>query len=191
MRKLLLPVLIFFIACNSKQADKKIGKNENTDYLVTLEGIGSVKTEMSQQELEKLLNKNVPLTNPTDTASGSWQDTATIHYKEAEIKLDFVRTYAYTAKDSFHMRVTRMTTNSELCKTIGGVGIGASKQEIIDAFDGYRLFLEPGYDNDTLRSKTLYSVKVRESREGPQIVFYLKNNKVYSIEVGSFFDDAE
>lgn len=191
MRKLLLPVLIFFVACTSKQSDKKTEKNENTDYPVTMEGIGPVKTEMTQQELEKLLNKKVPLVNPTDTVSGSWQDSATIHYKEVEIKLDFVRTYAYAAKDSFHMRVTRMKTASPLCKTSNGIGIGDSKQKIIEAFDDRLLFLEPGYDNDTLLSKTLYSVKVRESREGPQIVFYLKNNKVYSIEVGSFFDDAE
>ncbi len=191
MRKFLLPILLFLVACNSKQGGKKMEKNKNTDYLVSLEGIGALKTDMTLTELEKVLQQKVPLTNPTDTVSGSWADSATVQYKDAELKLDFVRTYAYTANDSFHMRVTTITTSSPLCKTSSGIGIGASKQEIIDAFDDHLLYLEPGYDNDTVLSKTLYSVKVRESREGPQIIFYLKNNKVYSIEVGSFFDDAE
>lgn len=193
MRKLLLPFLFILAACGSKQGDKKAEKNENTEYLVTLEGIGAVKTSMTQEELEKLLQQKVPLTNPTDTLSGSWQDSAVIKYKDAELNLEFTRTYAYTKEDSFHMRVTRMTTNSPLCKTAGGIGIGSAKQQIIDAFDNYLLFLGPAYDNDTdtVRSKTLYSIIVREGREGPQIIFYLRHNKVYSIEVGSFYDDAE
>lgn len=193
MRKLLLPLLFFLAACGSKQDDKKGEKNENTDYLVTLEGIGAIKTSMTQEELEKLLQQKVPLTNPTDTISGSWQDAALIKYKDAELNMEFTRTYAYTKEDSFHMRITRITTNSPLCKTASGIGIGSGKQQIVDAFDNYLLFLDRGYDNDTttVRSKTLYTIKVRESREGPQIIFYLKSNKVYSIEVGSFYDDSE
>lgn len=193
MRRLLLPFFFFLAACGGKQDDKKTGKNENTDYLVSLDGIGAVKTSMTQEGLEKLLQQKVLLTNPTDTISGSWQDSAVIKYKDAELNLDFVRTYAYMKEDSFHMRVTRITTNSPLCKTAKGIGIGSDKQQVIDAFDNYLLFMEPGYDNntDTVRSKTLYSIKVREGREGPQIIFYLKGNKVYSIEVGSFYDDSE
>jgi hypothetical protein len=193
MRKLLLPFLFFLCACSGKQENKKVEKNENTDYLVTLDGIGPVKTGMSQAELEKLLQQKVPLTNPTDSVSGSWVDSAVIKYKGAEIKLDFVRSYAYAAKDSFYMQILGMSTSSPLCKTADNIGAGSGKQQIIDAFENYMLFLEPGYDNDTdtLRSKTLYSIKIREGREGPQIIFYLKNNKVYSIEVGSFYDDAE
>ncbi len=193
MRKLLLPYLFLLAACGGKKEDKKPVQNENTDYLVSLDGIGLVKTSMTQEELEKMLNKKVPLTNPTDTVSGSWSDSAVVRYKDAELRMGFVRTYAYMKRDSFHMRVTGMMTSSPLCKTAGGIGIGASKQEIIDAFDNYLLFMEPDYADDTYttRSKTLYLVKVREGREGPQIIFYLKDNKVYSIEVGSFYDDSE
>lgn len=189
MRKLLLPVLIFLTACNSKQDDKK---NENTDYLITLEGIGPVKTDMAQEELEKLLNKKVPLTNLTDTVSGSWEDSARIQYKDADIKLSFVRTQTKTI-DSFYMRITRMETSSPLCKTQNGIGIGASKQQIIDAFDNYLLLIAPEYEDTTYttRSKTMYSIKVRESWEGGEIIFYLKNKKVYSIKVGNFYDDSE
>ena len=51
MRKVLLPLLLIFFACNSKPA---ASKNETTDYLISLDGIGPVTTSMTQEELEKL-----------------------------------------------------------------------------------------------------------------------------------------
>lgn len=188
MRKLLLPFLVLLAACGSKQNDKK---NENTDYLVTLDGIGPVKVSMTQEEIGKLLNQKVPLSNPTDTVSGSWEDSATIKYKDAEIKLSFVRTYM--SEDIFYMRITGMKTSNPLCKTEKGIGIGAGKQQIIDAFENYLLILTPEYEDTTYttRSKTRYSINVREDWEGKEIIFYLKDNKVFSIEVSSHHDDSE
>lgn len=197
MRRFFIPLLLFLAACGSKQEDKKPGKNENTDYLVSLDGIGPLKTSMSQAELEKVLQQKVPLANPTDTVTKSWMDSVTLRYKEAEFILSFVRTYAYSTMDSFHMRVDDITTSSPLCKTADGIGIGSTKQQVINAFDNYRIYIDPEYImvNDTTWgfSKTLYSISIREDREGPQIVFRLnkKDNKVYSIEVGAFYDDQE
>lgn len=188
MRKLLLPFLFLLVACGSPESDKK---NENSDYLVSMDGIGPVKTGMSQEELEKLLNKPIPLTNPQDTISGSWTDSAKVQYKEAELNLTFVRTY--TMADSFYMRVTRIATGSPMCKTGKGIGIGSSKQQIIDAFEDNLLIMGFGYDNDTdtVRSKSLYTITVREDYEGYELVFKLKNNKVFSMEAGVFYDDEE
>lgn len=195
MRNYILPLFFFLSGCGGKQEEKKSGKNENTDYLVSLEGIGPLKISMSQAELEKLLQQKIPLGNPTDTVSGSWMDSVTVQFREAELKLSFTRSYAYADPDSFHMRLDDITTSSPLCKTAGGISIGSTKQEIINAFDNYRIYMGPQFVmiNDTTwdRSKTLYSISIREAREGPQIVFYLKDNKVYSLEVGSFYDDEE
>ena len=192
-----LLTLIFIFACKQKQDAPATAKAENTDYLVSLDGIGPVKTGMSQEELEKILGQKIPLTNPTDSSSGSWMDSAIIRYKDAELKLSFVRTYAYDKPDSFHMRLNDITSSSPLVKTAGGIGIGSTKKEIVEAFDQYRLYMAPEFvmPNDTTweRSKTLYTISVREGREGPQIVFHinLKDKKVYSIEVGTFYDDQE
>jgi hypothetical protein len=190
MRKLLPFLLIVLAACGSKD-DQPDKKNANTDYLVSLDGIGPVHTGMSQDELEKLLNKKIPLTNPRDTISGSWQDSAFIKYKEADLRLTFER--SYVKDDSFYMRVTDMQTGSPLCQTKNGIGIGSNKLQIIGAFEDHMLFMEPGFEDTTYttRSKTLYTIKAREAREGREIVFYLKDNKVYAIKVGYFYDDAE
>jgi len=195
MIRSLLPFFFFLAACGGKQDDKKTTKNKNTDYLVSLDGIGAVKTGMSQAELEKVLQQKIHLTNPTDTVTKSWMDSVTIRYKEAALKLSFVRTYAYATMDSFHMRVDDITTSSPLCKTAEGVGIGSTKLQVINAFDNYKIYMRPEYVmvNDTTwgLSKSVYLIQVREDREGPQITFYLKDNKVYSIEVGTFYDDSE
>lgn len=190
MRKVLFPLLCILFACNSKPTEKK---PENNDYLISIDGMGPVKTGMSQEELEKLLNKKLPLTNLTDTISGSWEDSARIQYKDADIKLSFVRTPTMTI-DSYYLRITGMETSNRMWKTKEGVGIGSGKQQIIDAFfDNYVLFMWPDYADTTYttRSKTHYTVSVRENREGKEIVFHLKDNKVYAIEVGAFYDDEE
>lgn len=194
MRRIIFPWLLFLAACGSKQDNKAAAKNENTDYPVSMEGIGPVKTEMSQTELEKILQQKIPLTNPTDTVSGSWTDSAVIRYKDAELRLRFERTYAFAAApDSFYMRVTEIKSGHQQCKTAEGIGIGSGKQQVIDAYPGNLLIMEPGYDSetDTTYSKTLYTIKIRQNREGPQIVCYLRNNRVYAFEVSSFHDDAE
>lgn len=191
MKKILLLFLIFIVACKNKVDDKKNNTNENNDYLITMEGIGAIKTGMPHQELEKLLNKEIPLSNSTDTISGSWEDSAVVQYKEAELNLGFVRNY--TENDSFYMQVTGMKTSSSLCKTNNGIGIGSNKQEIIDAFENYLLLMAPEFEDTTYtsRSKTRYYIKVRKNYEGGQMIFYLTNNKVTAIEVGSFYDDSE
>lgn len=194
MRKLFLPFLLLLAACGSKQDSNK---NENTDYLVSLDGMGPVKTSMSQAELEKVLNRKIPLTNPTDTISGSWMDSAFIKYKDAELELTFVRTYAYEVRDSFHMRLAEIATTSPLFKTTGNIGIGSTKQQVVNAFDNYKIYIAPEFimvdDTTWGRSKTQYSISIREDREGPQIVFYLnrKDDKVYRVETGTYYDDEE
>lgn len=196
MRRFLLPLLLFLAACGAKQEDQKPGNNENTDYLVSLEGIGPIKTGMKQAEVEKIIGQKILLTNPTDTISGSWMDSAIIKYKDAELRLSFVRTYAYADHpDSFHMRVNDIRTSSPLCKTAAGFGIGSTKPEIINGFDTLRIYMNPEsimIDDTTWGySKTHYLVQVRQWREGPQIAFYLKDKKVYAIEVGTYYDDQE
>lgn len=191
MRKLMLPFLFLLAACAGKPEEKNLPSAPSNGLLLDMEGLGAIKIGMSQAELEKLLGETVPLTNPTDTSTRSWQDTATIQYQQAAILLDFQRTYA--SEDSFYMRVIRLRTSSPLCKSRNGIGIGSGRQEIVDAFETEKIYMYPEFENDTsmVRSKILSTIKVRKDREGPEIVFFLKNKKVYAMEAGTFYDDEE
>jgi hypothetical protein len=190
MRKLHWLIFIFLLACSSK-ADQPPKENVNTDYLVSLEGIGPLKTDMYQKDLEKVLNQKLPLTNPQDTISGSFMDSAFIKYKGADMRLTFER--AYSSNDDITMRMTAIETSSPLCKTKEGIGIGSSKEEIINAFPENILVMNHAYanDTDTIVSKIHYIITVKQAKEGPQIIYRLKNNKVHSMVVGFFYDDEE
>jgi hypothetical protein len=189
MRKLLLPFLIFLAACSSKQDDKKIETNENNEYPVSMDGIGGIKLNMSQEELEKLLNRKIPLTNLTDTVSGSWQDSATIKYKEVDLSLDFQRTY--TANDSFHMTVIGIRTSSPLCKTKPGIGVGADKSAIIAAYEDHYMKIIPELDGTNEPGKIRTSIIIHDEGVTRKLVFHMINKKVVKTETSIFFQDCE
>lgn len=167
-----------------------IATAQKNDHLVTMDGIGAIKIGMSQEELEKLLNKKIPLTNPQDTTSGSWQDSATIKYKNIQLNVDFQR--SYKEENSFYMRVIGMRTSSPLCKTRAGIGIGSDKLSIINAYENDLLIMLPDFVGDTNeRSRTKYSIIVRDIEKEREIVFYLKNKKVVSMEATTYWNDSE
>jgi hypothetical protein len=63
MRKLFLPFLFFVAACTNKQPDKKI---ENTDYIISMDGVEGIKLGMSQAEIPKTIGKKISLISLTD-----------------------------------------------------------------------------------------------------------------------------
>lgn len=193
MKKIFLPLfisLLFFAACsNNKKENAAVAPND--DYLVSMEGIGAVKLDMSQEELEKLLNKKIPLTNPTDTVSGSWQDTATVVYKDIVLKIDFQR--SYTKGDDFVMRVIRIETSNPLGKTANGLSIGSDKSTILDAYEPNWIYMGPDYSQeDTISTQRRYLIGVRdETQNSREINFYLVDKKAVAIQVAVRFSDSE
>lgn len=186
-------ILLIMLACNSKPKNAQQISSVDSTYLASMDGIGNIKTGMSQSELEALLQTKIPLTNPSDSISGSWVDTATVRYNNVNFLIKFVRSYTGTNPDDFYMRVDGIITENSLCKTDRRIGIGSTKQEIIAAYPDKQLFMHPGYDSDTATvfSKSIYTIIIRDDREGPQIVCYLKDNKTNKLEVSSFYDDQE
>ena len=183
MKKLLLPILFFIAACSNKQPDKK---NENTDLIVDMNGVGTIKLEMKQAELEKLLNKKIPLTNPTDTTSGSWQDSAKINYKGADLLLLFQRNYS--SPDIFVMELIRIKTSSPLCKTQAGIAVGSDKLAAITTYQDSALQLQPDV-YDSTNSKSI--ITIHDYHDTRFIGFQIENKKVTALEMGIRFHDSE
>lgn len=150
---------------------------QTNDYIVTMNGIGAIKIDMKQEELEKLLNKKILLTNPWDTISGAWYDSAKIKYKNMDVRIAFERTYM--DEKNFYMRITGMRTSSPLCKTKSGIRIGADKLKIIAAYEDNTLIV------------TSDAITVRDNEDKRMIVFHLKNKKVILIEPTTYFSDSE
>jgi hypothetical protein len=176
--KLLLAALVYG-SCISAQ----------TNYVILdMQGIGSIKQAIKQEELEKIIGKKIPLTNPTDTISGSWVDSAIITYKTIPLSLTFQRQYYDSV--NFWMMVTSIATSSKKVQTLKGIKIGSDKVTVINSYEFYPMDIYPEYDIDgKLTGATI--INVYDNEQSTNLVFRLVKNKVVWIESGLTFEDGD
>ncbi len=194
MRKLLPLLLVLIVACNSNKTDKKEGAkkevSKNKEYILSMNGLDELKIDMTQAELEKLLKQKMHLIN-AETNAASWQDTATVRYKDIDVILHLQR--EYRQDNSFDMGLTGVETRSPQVKTEKGIGIGNSKQDIIDTYADSYLMMGPEYVSDTSneKSKTKYSIHLKGEAESREIIFFLDNLKVSAMKFTRVWTDSE
>ena len=161
---------------------------QNKDYLVSPDGVGSLKLDMTQPEVEKMLGKKFTLKHAREK-EGSYMDTVATKYKNTDITLYFER--QYDDDENFHMVLAGMQVANPLYKTNSGIGFGTDKMKIITTYEMSRLSIMPDYTDDTYTtlSKTLASIWVYSDESENTLVFHMKNKKVVSIEVMRFYGD--
>lgn len=170
---------------------------QNKDYTISMNGLGSLKLGMTQAELEKLLNRKLPMTkNYLDTLTGSYQDTAKLTYKNIPVQLEFDR--SYFAPYKFHMRLIGIRASSPLCKTATGLGVGSDRLKIITEYDNYHINIQPGYasyyQTEEGKGKSTLTIlddgaSTMDGSDAYTMVFYLLNNKVVSFELKATLRD--
>lgn len=180
MQRIIL-ILALLIAIESRSQNKPV--------LLTMDGIGDLHLGMSQDEVEKLLKIKIPLTNPFDTISGAWYDTADIKYKGLDIRIQFQR--IYHTDTSFYMRMVMMRTKSPLCRTSSGIGMGSHKNTIVAAYERVDVLIIPQLDDENTISKRDVMICVRDIPNRRMIFFSMKNKKVVEIELQTYYSDAE
>jgi hypothetical protein len=160
---------------------------QNKDYILSTEGIGTLKLGMPLTELEKLLKTKITL-KVINIDSVRLTETIKAKYKGIEVEIDLFKRQDYIAVDG-------ISTSSPLCKTKSGIGIGSTKLQIIAAYEGYHIDATPVYeyegDNKPKKNKTKSTITVKEDVEGYAIIFNLLNNKVVSFEILPIYDDEE
>ena len=160
---------------------------QNKDYLLSTDGIGAIKLGMPLTELNKLLQKEITL-KVINIDSVRLTETVKTKYKGIDVEIGL-----FKRQDNI-ITVDAIKTSSPLCKTNTGLGIGATKLQIIAAYNGYHIDAKPDFtyiDDKPLKSKTKSTVTVKEDREGYAIIFTLVNNKVVSFEILPIYDDEE
>jgi hypothetical protein len=176
MRKFILAIAVFTSLQLAAQ---------NNDYLIKMDGIGNLKLDMTQSEIEKVLGKKINLKNPADDEN-YWADTVATKYKNTDITLYFEKLYDDSVNS--HMALMGMRVTNPLYKTVAGIGIGADKLKIITTYEMSRLNIMPEYTDDTYTtlSKTLSSIWVNNDDSETTLVFYLKNKKVFAIDLARY-----
>lgn len=179
--KKIFPVLFLFLATTTIA--------QNKDYLLSLDGIGSLKLGIPLTELEKVLKTKITL-KVINVDSIVLVETINAKYKGINVAIDLIKWQDET------IVVDGMSTSSPLCKTKSGIGIGSSKLQIIAAYEGYHIDARPvfeyeGDDSKPKKNKTKSTITVKEDEEGYAIIFNLLNNKVVSFEILPIYDDEE
>lgn len=188
MKSLLLFAATSFIlfSCNQKKDDKKHTEKKTTksEYTITNDGIGEIKIGMKDTELEKILDQKFNFEMMVDSP-GYWMDTVRAKYKEIDVELLFERLNGDS--DSTYMQLFGVQTNSSLCKTTFGAGVGDDRATILEPYDDRSIFMGPDWEmiNDTTwePSKTKYTVSVKDDQIGRELNFHLVNKKVVSLGV--------
>ena len=193
MRNLFFGFLIVFsfLACKTKQDKKEPAKKiENNDYTISKNGIGKLKIGMTQNEVGDLLNKHFSFNAMKDSA-GYWNDTVKTKYKDMDVSLFFER--QYNDSDNNVMLLNGVETNSPLCKTASGIGVGDEKSVILPAYEDNPINMGPEWEsvNDSTwaMSKTKYSISVKDDKWDKELVFHLVNKKVVSLQAGIIMGD--
>jgi len=178
--KKILPVLFLFLSATTIA--------QNKDYLLSLDGIGFIKLGMPLTDLEKVLKTKVTL-KVINVDSVVLVETINAKYKGINVEIDLIKW------QNDVIAVNGISASSPLCKTKSGLGIGASKLQIIAAYDGYYIDAEPVYEYESeekpKKSKTKSTITIKEDEEGYALVFSLLNNKVVSFSIYPIFDDEE
>ena len=181
MKKILPVIFIFFSAITAAQSK---------DYLLSLDGIGSLKLGMNLTELEKLLHTKITL-KVIGVDSVMLFETIHAKYKSIDVELDLIKRQGIPSDE---IVVNGISTSSPLCKTKSGLGIGATKLELIAAYEGYYIDVKPDYTyngDKPEKSETKSSVTIKEDEEGYALIFNLLNNKVISFQIIPMYDDEE
>lgn len=188
MKKICL--FFFIVAASCTAAQKK-------DHTISMNGLGSLKLGMSQEEVEKLLNEKILLPNSLDTINSNYQDTAKLKYENIDVQLEFNR--SYYAPYKFRMRLIGIKSNNTLCKTASGIGVGTDILKIIAVYDSLHVKIQPGYVNyyKTEEGKGKSTVSILDDAASTMdyysdaytMVFYLLNKKVVSFELKAKLKD--
>jgi hypothetical protein len=182
---LLFATVLLLASCKDKEKSsaKKDKDPVSSEYLITKEGIGELKIGMFQADIEKLLKQSLVMKHAKDTGE-VWSDTATVTYNKMEVILYFQKSYLEAHPEE--MELFGLSTNSTLCETATGLGVGDDRSAILAAYEDNPIDMGPESvmvnDSTWALSKTNYYINVSDDKWDKQIIFQLINKKVATIQ---------
>jgi hypothetical protein len=171
-------ICCFAFSCSNNSSPEKKEDAQNNTYLVTMEGIDSLKLGMSRTDLEKLLKIKLAPSDPKNYGS----DTIEVKYKDMDMVL-----YLDGGSDST-ATVRGIKTNSGACRTAGGIGVGSEKTKVIDAFEDHLKYVAPEYEAYPVRSTTKSAIAVMDTLNTNALLFHILDKKVAAVAVHSYYE---
>ncbi|WES97406.1 hypothetical protein P2W68_21660 [Chryseobacterium arthrosphaerae] len=150
--------------------------NAQENFELSTLRIGPYKIFMDKKEAEKIAG------TPLKVTDGDKKNN--VKYNGELIGIQLYSGYGGEANPD-GIVITGMTTTSKKFKTKSGMGIGNTKDELINAYRNYPHFnVNPAYDEQTGKSlKQAGYFTLEDDDAGTQLIFKLTNNIVTEITV--------
>jgi hypothetical protein len=177
-----IPLFLGLLACIALNCGTKKEKDnppQNNDYPVSMNGIDSLKLEMTKPELEKLLNTRLDLPHISTDSGG---DTLNVKYRNMDMTLFM------DGSDDSSATLRGIQTSNASCKTAAGVGVGTDKMKVIDSYADFVKYVAPEYEEYPVRSDTKSAVAVVDTLGTGAMVFHIIGKKVVAVEVRSYYE---
>ncbi|MDQ1858538.1 MULTISPECIES: hypothetical protein [unclassified Chryseobacterium] len=149
--------------------------NAQENFEVSTLRIGPFKVFMPKVEAEKIAG--VKLIN----ANGEKKNI--VKYNGESIQIDLFDNYINEANPSVPS-ITYMTTTSKKFKTKSGIGVGSTRDDLINAYRSYTNFsVRPDWDSNGKPIKDTGYFNLEDSQAGTLLSFKFVNNIVTEISV--------
>ncbi|MCQ9636886.1 hypothetical protein MP477_18185 [Chryseobacterium sp. WG23] len=165
--KKLISIFVFLLTLSS------INAQEN--FEVSTLRIGPYKVFMPKAEAEKISGTQLK------TSDGDKKNI--VKYSGESIQIDIFDNYINEANPSVPS-ISYMTTSSKKFKTKSGIGVGSTRDDLINAYRNYPNFcVHPDWDQNGKPIKDTGYFTLEDSDAGTQLSFKFINNIVTEISV--------
>ncbi|MEJ5052418.1 hypothetical protein WH221_21510 [Chryseobacterium culicis] len=149
--------------------------NAQENFEVSTLRIGPFKVFMPKVEAEKIAG--------TKLTHSSGDKKNRVNYNGETIQIDLFDNYINEANPSVPS-ITYMTTTSKKFKTKSGIGVGSTRDDLINAYRNYPNFsVRPDWDKNDKTIKDSGYFNIEDSQAGTLLSFKFVNNIVTEISV--------
>ena len=149
---------------------------------ITESGMNGLKLNQTLQEIEKITGQKINL----KLSEEDWGHSASLKVKDADLKLIFINSNFDEGEPNYIL--FRISTNSSNIKTAKGMGVGNTLDELWNAYKEGSISIWKDWAKEELKTKDTFRIFIVQASSNnesvpSEISFYLKNNKVYKVEV--------
>lgn len=139
--------------------------------------IGPFKINMSEKDAIELARK--PLLRPLE--ENSYNGTTTVKYNNELIKVTLGNDYSNNETSYI---VQGLSTTSSKFRTKSGIGIGSTKEELLNTYKNLSHFeMRPGYDDEGKRKTSEAYFSVYDDDAATVLTFKIVDNEVVELSV--------
>lgn len=160
--------------------------SQQGDMEITTMRIGPFKIHMTSGEAEALAGKKLAV--PTE--KNDYNGTTIVKYNNELVEINLSDEYSDAGNDNTpKYKVYTLATQSPKFRTRSGMGIGSTRDQLIDTYRNFSSFeAYPGWTEEGKASKTESYFVLNDVDAQTQIIFKMRNNTVVEVRVSIIYE---